>query len=209
MSGYKLYGRPGSGSFAVQAILEEARAPYERIWVGRSAADVAVYRDVNPTEKVPALVLPDGTVMFESAAMLIHLAIAHPEADLAPRPGSSAHAHFLQWMVYLSANLYESVLRMYYPARYTVRGEADAEVVRDQATRDYLVQLGLVSRFLGPYVLGQRYSAADPYLHMLASWFPGDRAELDTKLPAVAEHTRLVSARPAVAAVEADHASST
>ena len=114
---YKLFGRPDSGSFAVQVALEEIGAPYERIWVGREAAEVARFRAVNPTGKVPALVLPDGTVMFESAAMLIHLALVQPRASLAPQSGTSGHAAFLQWMVFLSANLYEAVLRMYYPAR--------------------------------------------------------------------------------------------
>ena len=72
---YKLYGRPGSGSIAVQVALEETGAPYELIWVGREAADVARFRATNPTGRVPALVLPDGTPLFESAAMLIHLAL--------------------------------------------------------------------------------------------------------------------------------------
>src|SRR5271169_3558927 len=76
---YTLYGRPGSGSLAVQVALEEMAAPYERIWVGREEADVARFRATNPTGRVPALVLPDGTVMFESAAMLIHLGLTHPQ----------------------------------------------------------------------------------------------------------------------------------
>ncbi|HEY2635220.1 MAG TPA: hypothetical protein VGI51_10860, partial [Steroidobacteraceae bacterium] len=59
---FKLYGRPGSGSLAVQVALEEIGAGYERIWVGREAADVAQFRVMNPTGRVPALVLPDGTV---------------------------------------------------------------------------------------------------------------------------------------------------
>jgi hypothetical protein len=108
---YKLYGRPGSGSFAVQVALEEIGAPFERIWVGREAADIARFRTINPTGRVPALVLPDGTAMFESAAMLIHLALTHPQSALAPPPGTSRHAAFLQWMVFLSANAYEAVLR--------------------------------------------------------------------------------------------------
>ena len=58
---YKLYGRPGSGSHAVQVALEEAGAAYERIWVGREAAEVERFRAINPTGRVPALVLPDGT----------------------------------------------------------------------------------------------------------------------------------------------------
>jgi glutathione S-transferase len=158
---YKLYGRPGSGSLAVQVALEEIGARYERIWVGREASDVARFRTMNPTGRVPALELPDGAVMFESAAMLIHLALSHPQAALAPQPGTSRHAVFLQWMVFLSANVYEAALRVYYSARYSTRAEADAEVIRQQGMDDFCTHLALVSQGLGPYVLGADYSIAD------------------------------------------------
>ena len=203
---YKLYGRPGSGSLAVQVALEEIGADYERIWVGREAAEVARFRELNPTGKVPALVLPDGTRMFESAAMLIHLALAHPYAGLAPPPGSARHAKFLQWMVFLSANVYESALRMYYSARFSTRGEADAGAIRDQGIADFCANLGLISRGLDPYVLGAEYSIADVYLNMLAAWYTGDRTELHARLPALVAHSARVSARAAVAKVDADHA---
>ena len=203
---YKLYGRPGSGSLAVQMALEEIGAPYERIWVGTGAADVAQFRETNPTGRVPALMLPDGTVMFESAAMLIHLALAHPKSALAPQPGTNRHAAFLQWMVFLSANVYESVLRVYYSARYSPRGEADAAAIREQGTADYCAHLELIARALNPYVLGGGYSIADAYLHMLASWYPGDKTDLYRRLPKLEAHTKIVSARRAVAKVEADHA---
>lgn len=203
---YKLYGRPASGSFAVQVALEESGVPYERFWVGQDPADIVKFRVLNPTGKVPALALPDGTVMFESAAMLLHLASAHPRAALAPQPGSSRYALFLQWTVFLSANIYEAVLRMYYSARYSTRGEVDAAAIREQGTQDFISHLELVSQSLGPYVLGADYSIADVYLYMLASWYSGDKRELHARLPALAVHAALISARPAVVKVEADHA---
>ena len=203
---YKLYGRPGSGSLAVQIALEEIGISYERIWVGSDTADVALFRATNPTGRVPALMLPDGTVMFESAAMLIHLSLKHPKAALAPQSGTNRHAAFLQWMVFLSANVYEAVLRMYYSARYSTRGDADVAVIREQATTDYCAYLGLISEGLGPYVLGGSYSIADPYLYMLASWYPGDKGELNRRLPKLEAHANIVSGRPAVSKVEADHA---
>jgi glutathione S-transferase len=203
---YKLYGRPGSGSLAVQVALEEVGARYERIWVGREASDVARFRAINPTGRVPALALPDGTVMFESAAMLIHLALSHPQSNLAPQPGAGRHALFLQWMVFLSANVYESALRMYYSDRYSFRGEADAEAICKKGTEDFCSHLALISQGLGPYVLGADYSIADLYLYMLASWYPGEKRELYARVPKLEALAKLVSARPAVAKVEADHA---
>ncbi len=202
---YVLYGRPGSGSLAVQVALEEIAAPYQRIWVGEGAADVARFRELNPTGKVPALKLPDGTVMFESAAILIHLALLHPDATLAPPKGTTRHARFLQWMVFLSANLYEAVLRIYYSARFSSRGDADGDAIREQGMVDFLTCAELIGRTLSPYVLGAEYSIADAYLYMLAGWYP-DKAELHAHLPALGTHTGLMLARPAIAKAEADHA---
>jgi glutathione S-transferase len=152
------------------------------------------------------LVLPDGTVMFESAAMLIHLALSHPQAALAPPPGTSRHAVFLQWMVFLSANVYEAALRVYYSARYSTRAEADAEAIRQQGIDDFCTHLALVSQGLGPYVLGADYSIADAYLYMLLSWYPGDKSELYARAPKLEAHAKRLSARPVIAKVDADHA---
>lgn len=206
MAQYVLHGRQGSGSFAVQVALEEIGVPYERLWIPDVAADVAKFRVINPTGKVPALALPDGTVMFESAAMLVHLALAHPAAELAPPPGTVAHALFLQWMVFLSANAYDAVLRAYYAPRFSVRGDADAEAIRAQGIRDLTANLTLVSQALNPYVMGDRYSIVDVYLYMLASWFPAGKADLYEQLPALGAHAQILGRRPALARVEADHA---
>ena len=203
---YKLYGWQGSGSFAVQACLEEMAVPYTRIWVGREATELAQFRSKNPTGKVPALELPDGTIMFESAAMLIQLSINHPTAALAPSINTSRHAEFLQWMVFLSANVYEAVLRIYYPDRYSSRGATDAEAIRGQGIVDFYTHLALISQRLNPYVLGAEYSLADIYLYMLATWYPGQKAELYARLPRIEAHAKLIAARPAVKKVEADHA---
>jgi glutathione S-transferase len=202
---FKLHGRPGSGSFAVQVALEEMAVPYERVWVGSETVDVERFRKINPTGKVPALELPDGTVMFESAAMIIHLSLQNSGAKLAPPPGTGRHASFLQWMSFMSANIYDAALRFFYSLRYSSRGEADAGAIRDQAAADFEAHLSLVGRGLNPYVLGADYSLADPYLYMLASWFP-EKEGLFTRVPALGAHAAKIASRPAVAKVEADHA---
>jgi glutathione S-transferase len=202
---FTLYGRPGTGSVAVQVALEEIGAPFERVWIGQEPAEVARYKEVNPTGKVPALALPDGTIMFESAAILVHLALLNPQAKLAPQPGTARHATFLQWMTFLSANVYEAALRVFYSERYSSRGEADRAVIREQGLADYRTHMGLIARSLQPYVLGPDYSIADVYLYMLLSWYP-DRDELAMRLPALGAHWDRVRGRPAVVKVEADHA---
>jgi GST-like protein len=206
MQRYRLYGRKNSGSFAVQVALEQIGAPYDVAWISNEATDVAAYRKLNPTGRVPALELPDGTVMFESAAILIHLALVHPDSGLAPQPGSGRHGLFLQWMVFLSANVYEAVLRVYYSDRYSAAGQMDAAAVREQGVADFVQHLELIGQQLAPFVLGGEYSIADVYLYMLASWFPDGKEALFARLPALRRHAELLATRLALSTVEAAHA---
>ncbi len=200
---YKVYGRPGTGSDIVQMLLEEIGSPYELIPVGRDPADIEAYRKLALTDKVPALVLPQGTAMFESAAICIHLATVHPEVRLAPPPGTVEHARFLQWMVYLSANLYECALRIYYPDRYSTAGVDAAEGIQRRATDDFSRVLSLLVPFLAPFALGRDICAVDFYLYVLAGWLPDGPAPLHATWPALARHAALLAQRPSVRKVEA------
>lgn len=204
-SSYRLYGRRGAGSLAPQMLLEEIGAAYELVWVSTAPADIEAFRRISPAAKIPVLVLPDGTVVSESAAILIHLTNAHPAAALAPAGGSSAHARFLQWMVFLSANAYEAALRFFYANRYSAAGEAAAAQIKMQALADWTSHLEIVHAALSPYVLGAELSAADHYLYMLASWYPLDDPALASRLPKLRHHTELLRRRPAIRKAEKDH----
>ncbi|MBS0364647.1 MAG: glutathione S-transferase family protein [Proteobacteria bacterium] len=205
---YTLYGRTGAGSLAPQILLEETGAPYRLSWVGKGSAELEAYRRINPTGKIPCLVLPDGTAVFESAAILIHLADAHPGAAFAPAPGTSARARYLQWMVFLSANVYESLLRYFYAERYSTAGPAAAPAIQAQALADWDRHLQLLHGALSPYLLGEQISAADPYLYMLAGWYPGGVKALATRLPKLVRHAELIGGRPATRKADSDHAES-
>lgn len=202
---YKLYGRINAGSLAPQIVLEETGAPYEIVWVRKTPADLEALRRIHPSGKVPLLVLPDSTVVAESAAILIHLTNLHPQAGLAPPAGSSAHARFLQWMVFLSANVYEAALRYFYCERYCTDAAAAPEV-KAQALADYAGHLERIHGELSPYVLGDQLSAADPYLHMLAGWYPEEVRPLASRVPKLARLAELLRRRPATRKAERDHA---
>jgi len=203
---YTLYGRAGSGSDIIRMLLEEIGAPYDFIPIGRNLSEDEPYRRINPTGKVPTLILPQGPAMFESAAICLHLAEAHPEARLAPAPGTLEHARFLQWMFYLSANLYECALRIYYPARYSRGGESAAGGVKQQASEDFPKILSVIIPALSPYVLGADISAADYYLYVVGGWHEDGREPLHAQWPALERHTQLLASRPSVRRVEADPA---
>ena len=202
---YKLYGRQGAGSLAPQMLLEEIGAAYELIWISKAPSDVEALRRISPAGKVPVLVLPEGTVVSESAAILIHLSNSHPEAALAPMIGSPAHARFLQWMVSLSANVYEAVLRFYYSERYSTAGSAAAPQIKAQALKDWTAQLELVHVVLSPYLLGAAMSVADIYLHMLVGWYPEEESAPGPLLPKLKHHAELMRRRPSTRKAEKDH----
>src|SRR5579863_2485090 len=134
---YKLYGRKNAGSLAPQMVLEEVGARYELFWVSKTPAELEAFRRINPLGKIPVLVLPDGAVLCESAAILIHLTDLYPAARLAPPPTTTAHARFLQWMTFLSSSLYETAIRYYYAERYSSAGADAAEQIKAQALSDY------------------------------------------------------------------------
>jgi len=197
---YKLYWSPGSGAFAAQAALEEANAGYERVTVDLEAGEQRSdeFLALNPRGQVPALVLPDGTVMTESAAMVLHIADCYPWAGLLPPPGDPDRARVYRWLVFAVANLYEADLRYFYPERYTT-DEAGVAAVKAAGLRDMDRAFGLVEAALGgdPHLLGEIFSAADLYLLMLAYWHP-ERQALFERCPGLARLCAEVRARPAI-----------
>ncbi len=209
MAHYRVYGRAGAGSFAPEMLLTEMGQPYELVPISKEAAGGEAYLKICPTAMVPALGLPGGAVVWESAAICIHLTLAHPEAGLAPEPGSAEHARFLQWMAYLSSSLYQCCRRIYYAERYTIDGAADAEKVKAKAIVDSLEVYRLLEEALaerpGPWLLGD-LSAADHYLFMLMTWFPEGEAGLLAAYPRLADLAGALRARPALQALIEENA---
>ena len=194
-----LYWSADSGAFVVQAVLEELGLPYRKEEVATAKGEHLRpdFVALNPMAQVPVLRLPDGTVLTESAAMVVHLCDLAPEAGLLPPPGTSARGVAYRWLFWLATGLYESDLRYYYADRYTA-DPAAAEGVR-AAALDRMDRLLAIAEDLieGPYALGGRFSAVDLYLFMLVWWHPEAVAAL-ARHPRLAELVRLVRQRPAV-----------
>ena len=118
---YILYNRPGSDGVAVEAALTLADAPFELAELGSKAGTPLPdsFRETNPWGQVPTLILPNGTTMTETSAILVHFGLCFPDEHLAPPPGTSAHGAFLRWTTFANVNLYEAVVRRGYPFRFT------------------------------------------------------------------------------------------
>ncbi|HEX6093784.1 MAG TPA: glutathione S-transferase, partial [Dongiaceae bacterium] len=105
---YTLYGKAGWGSVIVEAQLELAGLPYriEEVDPLESAADRDRLAKFNPRAQLPTLILPDGQVMTESAAITLHIGDRAPKADLVPPVGDKTRDPFLRWLVFIIANIY-------------------------------------------------------------------------------------------------------
>ena len=105
---YTLYGKAGWGSVIVEAQLELAGLPYriEEVDPLESAADRDRLAKFNPLAQLPTLILPDGQVMTESAAITLHIGDRAPKAELVPPAGDKTRDPFLRWLVFIVANIY-------------------------------------------------------------------------------------------------------
>ncbi|WP_162914436.1 glutathione S-transferase family protein [Taklimakanibacter lacteus] len=200
---YRLYGRPGSGSVVVEAILETAGTPYEVELVERSPDGQVPEKlaRVNPLGQVPALRLPDGEIMTESAAISIYLADKYPKIDLAPPVADPARSRYLRWIVYLATNIYMTDLRAYYPDRYTT-DQNGGKCVKSAALTRMAREWEIYAEALGekPYILGEKMCVADIYAAMLATWNL-DVPAFFKKHPNMRAMYDRVTAHPAIAKV--------
>ena len=202
MTRMTLYGAPGWGSTIVEAMLAVADIPYDFVDVEGfdrpgSARDRLIA--LNPLAQVPTLVLADGTVMTESAAIALLLAELAPDAPLAPPPGAPERPHFLRRLIWLVANVYPTFTYADYPERWTTDADGLVASVMDHRKRlwrQFEAEIG------APYVLGERLSALDIYVTAMVNWRPG-RAWFDANCPRIAAVADAALTHPAIAAVMA------
>jgi glutathione S-transferase len=170
---HTLYTRPGSGGFVVEAAFMLAGQPFECVDVKKSERPDPAFLKISPLNQVPALTLPDGNSMTESAAMCILLAERYPQAAMAPAADAPARADFLRWVAFMASVIYPADLRFYYAHRYTTDAEG-AAAVKKAAVAEMDRGLAVIDTALAgrQWLAGDRLSLADVYLLMLFSWHP-------------------------------------
>jgi glutathione S-transferase len=200
---YELFYYPGNASLAPHFILEELGVPFQLRLVDRAqnAQKDVTYLERNPMGRIPTLV--DGElVIFESAAICLHLADRHPEAQLAPPLGSAQRAHLYKWLMFLTNTIQPDFMAFYYPETYTV-DEAAREGVKHSAEGRLDRAYAVVDEALvhtGAYLLGDTLSIADFYLLMLVRW-GRSQSRPPGQLPAIRRWAGQMATRPSVAQV--------
>jgi GST-like protein len=194
----KVFGAVGSGSIPVEATLTLLGIPYELIegvtWVDEAARKRV--EAVNPMRQVPALVFPSGEIMTESAAILIHLADAHPDAQLAPAVGDPRRAQYLRWMAYVSSSIYALFWIKGDPMRIAASKEDAPRVITRVHDRIAACWANMDTQITpGRYLLGDALSVLDLYVTVVSRFGPW-RTRFYKTAPRMAEIVRRVDADP-------------
>ncbi len=204
---YQLYWYKTASSLAPMAVLEETGAAYEAVEVDATVGEHkgAAYREIHPLGLIPALRLPDGRTVFESAGIVMFLADRHPEAGIAPDPASADRAFYNQWLFYLADTLYPTYGRYNWAVRFST-DPADAERIKARSAEILIDQWAVVERALDgrDWLVGDGCTAADIYMQMITTW-DADRAAIRQRCPNVARVAEATAARPAVARALARH----
>ena len=197
---YKLHWSADSGAFAPHAALVEVGAQFELIEVDLASDQhySPGFKAVNPRAQVPVLTLPDGTLMPESVAMMLHLADCHPDNGLVPPVGDSRRAIVYRWLLFSAVNLYETGCRIGDTHHYS-DNESDYEGIRARALLDLDNHWKILADAIGsgPFLLGRQYCIADICILMLSQWHPNLDALLSTH-PTLSTLREASRRRPAI-----------
>ena len=203
---YVVYGAKGSGSVPVEATLTLLGLAYEvveaRAWEGE--AEQAKVARINPMRQVPALVLPSGEVLTESAAILMWLAEQHPEARLAPPVGDPRRAEYLRWMSFIPASIYSLYWIRDDPTRLAA-DKAAAEVIQARTVERIAECWRLMDAQVEPgrYLQGEELGVLDLYVAVVSRWTPR-RERFRREAPKMAEVVERVDTEPRLQAFWAE-----
>jgi GST-like protein len=203
-----LYGTTGSGSAAAEAALDIAGVAYRKVdaasW--QPSASLDELKRVNPLAQIPTLLLDDGSILTESAAILIHLGLAHPESGLiAIDP--TRRAQQIRGLVYIAANCYAGIGTLDYPERWYPDPDDAVKQAMQTRGRARLHELWAIfaDQFPAtPWLSGDRLGALDILAATVSMW-SGARKALAASRPEFAQLLARIEAVPRVAAVWTRH----
>jgi len=199
----QLFYGPGNASLTPHMLLEELEVPYQLRAVDRAGGEhrTPEFLALNPNGLIPVLV--DGDlVVYETAAICLHLVDTHPDARLAPPIGTPERAHFYKWMVWLTNTLQSSLITYFHPEHFSKPDDeathATIKAHAEQRIGRMLEQLDTeIMKRGGAWLLGKQFSAADPYALMLGRW-TRNFARPARSLPHLGPYLQRVLARPAI-----------
>lgn len=202
----KLYFSPQSCALASHIALEEAGADYQAVRVDFASGEQrqAEYLKINPKGRVPALLTARG-ILTETPAILFYVAQTHPKAKLAPLDDPFETGRLQAFTSYLCATVHVAHAHRMRSYRWADDKAAQAEMARKvPQTVGECFALIESEMFAGPWVMGENFTIADPYLYTLTTWLESDGVD-PARFPKIQDHMQRMSHRPAVERVLAAH----
>jgi glutathione S-transferase len=196
---FTLYYAANTCSLAVHIALEDAGAGYElrRIDFTSTEQQSPDYLKVNPKARVPAMVTPHG-ILTETPAMLAFIAQSFPEAALAPLNDAFAFAQLQSFNSYLCSTLHVAHAHRMRGYRWAYEASSFIDMQRKVPESVSACYDLIETRMLrGPWVMGNNYTIADPYLFTLAQWLEDDGVNPE-RIPRVIEHRYRMADQPGV-----------
>ncbi len=194
-----LYYAPNTCALASHIALEEAGAGFDARRIDFASAEQTKpeYLAINPKGRVPALVAERG-VLTETPAILAFIAQCYPEARLAPFDDPFAFAELQAFNNYLCATVHVAHAHRMRGYRWADQPAA-LDAMKKKVPQSVGACFDLIERdlFRGPWVMGETYTIADPYLFTLAGWMEGDAVD-PRAFPRVYDHRSRMSERAAV-----------
>jgi glutathione S-transferase len=194
-----LYYTAHTCSLASHIALEDAGAEYalHRIDFGTTEQQSPEYLSINPKARVPAMVTSRG-ILTETPAMLAFIAQSFPEACLAPLDDPFAFAEIQAINSYLCSTVHINHAHRMRGPRWAYEESSFADMRRKvPESVGACYEMIEAEMFKGPWVMGERYSIADPYLFTIAQWMEGDGVDPE-RFPRVAEHRARMAERATV-----------
>jgi glutathione S-transferase len=190
-----LYFVPQTRATRPRWVLEELAVPYELVQLDPSKGETRTeaYRELHPLGHVPAL--KDGEqVLVESAAICMHLADRFPEKGLAPAPGTAERGRYYQWILFAMTTV-EPPLVTIFESRIGRRAHPPEVLAAAEARLKDVGQVVEAALGESPFILGDRFSAADVVLGATLSW--GLRMKVLEGFPRISAYAARLMERPA------------
>jgi glutathione S-transferase len=203
---YIVFGDKRSGAFSAEAALAEAGVSYEfhLVSLEKNEQKSPEFLALNPSGKMPALKLPSGEIVTESAAILLTIADRFPQAGLIPPHATFARAEAYRWIAFMASEIYPMVEIVDYPDRFVPVGD-EAEALKKRAiARIRERMLVIEAAVVGPWLLAHEFSAADIYVAMFSQWSVGKTWRM-SNLPKINALVDALAARPRIAPVWQRH----
>ena len=198
---YELHYAPSNASITPHILLEEMGLPFELKLVDRAnnAQKSPEYLKLNPNGLIPVLIDSD-IVLYETAAISLHLTDTHPEMGLAPALGTAARAHFYKWLMWLTNTFQPAMIMYFYTDRYTTSTDPAVVAQIKAKTQDRVAAMlkqldDHLASSGGQWMMGEKFSVLDIYVFMLGRW-----TRVFEGAPPATQPAREVNAWPALSA---------